>query len=172
MKTMPINMTSGQLPFVKHTRFVAGIDPDIERSGLAIWDRVTNTPVFFKALPIHQLQMTVLEYGPQDLTLYVEAGWLNQGFYSYYQPQLPDGFSTWSKKNQQAYMFQRGCDVGRNHGAGQVICHFFRANGYNVVEWKPQSGKWDAALLKRITGIATRTNQEVRDALKLAYLNR
>jgi hypothetical protein len=153
-------------------QFVLGIDPDKNQSGFAVWSYPQNK--FVKHVPLYfaELQETCLGYDPYDCVVYLEAGWLNEGRNKYQSKTLPKDFDTWSRARREAYIFERGCDVGINFGAGFAITHVLRANGYTVNHYCPKTAKWDPAALRRYTGITALTNQDTRDAIRAAYLNR
>lgn len=153
-------------------RYVIGIDPDKNESGFAVYDRQTRSWVTYKALLFPDLQTACFDYKPDECEVHIEAGWLNDGMNKYQSKTLPKDFDTWSRARREAYIFQRGCDVGVNFGAGHAITHVLKANGFAVYHYCPQTAKWDHALQMRITGITKRVNQDVRDAIRAAYLNR
>jgi len=167
-------MTINQVPTnrLAKRQFVIGIDPDKNESGFAVWDRNLNKFIMHVALLFPKLQETCFEFDSATCEIYLEAGWENKGANSYQSKTLPADFARWSRARREAYIFQRGCDVGINFGAGWAITHVLRANGYLLHHYRPKTRKWDATLLKQITGIAARTNQDVRDAIRAAYLNR
>lgn len=164
---------SYQLPINRpaRRRYVIGIDPDKNESGFAVYDRQSKTWVTFGKLFFSDLQEACFIYKPDECQIYLEAGWLNKGANKYQSKTLPKDFATWSRVRREAYIFQRGCDVGTNFGAGFAILHVLRANGYSVTEYCPKTAKWDATALRRYTGITAMTTEDVRDAIRAVYLN-
>ncbi len=159
-----------QLPIARQTPLIAGIDPDIDKSGLAIWSRKDRKYTVLKVLPFAELQETLCSYDPAELSVVVEAAWLNGDImYRHHEKNLPKDFNKWTIEGRYAYMFKRGTDVGRNFAVGQTLVHYLKANGYDVEERKPESKKWDSATFQSLTKLKIRTNQEVRDAAKLVF---
>lgn len=148
-------------------RYAVGIDPDIERSGYAVYDRAERKLVTVTTLSITELVNQVQQITPGTATFYVEAGWLNKGYHHY--ASLPTNLQSWSQKSRDAYLIRCGVDVGRNFGSGQTIVDLLRGKGHPVHEIRPQSAKWTAKTLLLVTGWKSRTNQDARDAAKLCF---
>ncbi|GAB3552899.1 hypothetical protein [Spirosoma fluminis] len=166
-------MTTYQLPNRRaKVQYCNGIDPDKVKSGFASYDRKTNTWVRYEALEPLPLLRASTEYKVNECEFFVEAGWQNQGMNTYQMETLPAGFARWPALRQWAYMFERGVSVGTNFGAGYWIISILKALNYTVHEYRPRTAKWDAKHLKLYTGITGRTNQDVRDSIRAAYLNR
>lgn len=153
---------------------VMAIDPDIEKSGVAILylgDKLINV----KNLSFHHL----LEYISHtyhksvadgcSIVIIVEAGYLNKA-------------SSWhihGGDNSRIAAF-KGESVGRNKQVGKLITEYCQHHGMNMIEQRPLKKIWGGRD-KKITheelntlltnaGINTikRTNQETRDAVLLA----
>lgn len=162
-----------QLPINRHKKpFICGVDPDVDKSGLAIWSRKENKWVLLQTLPFAAMQETITNYGFEQIQIVVEAGWKNKGMHKHHKNNLPKGFETWTPEGQWGYMFQRGVDVGRNHTVGETLAHYLTANRFEVIEWQPRVAKWNAAELALYTGLKMRTNQEIRDAIRAVWLNK
>nr|WP_293836858.1 hypothetical protein [uncultured Arsenicibacter sp.] len=158
-----------QLKIAQSARYLVGIDPDIERSGVAIFDNDSYSFHTLKVAGLSELQLLIFgQCPPKDTLIVVEAGWLH-GSIMYNKYSYPKGFDKWSDHSRLAWMFQRGSDVGRNFGIGQTICAVLRTNGYTIEERKPVSGKWDANTFIRITGEPKGHNEEIRDAVRTIY---
>lgn len=69
---------------------------------------------------------------------------------------------------QKAYL-RIAQNVGSNKRDAQLIHEFCTLNNIPILTVKPTTEKWDAIMLKKITGIDERTSQHVRDAIKLVY---
>ena len=147
---------------------VIGIDPDIDKSGVAYLN-VNNRTLEVSTLSFAQ----VVEYfnhvveqkkAGQSVIVVVEASWMMK--------------SNWHLKfgSRKEYAAATGYKVGQNHQTGKLICEMARAIGLEVLEhaplrkcWKGKDGKITADELKQITGLIGRTNQESRDAALLAW---
>jgi len=156
-----------QSTFPSPIKYAVGIDPDIKKSGLAVWSRIEKRLLYAKAVPFPKLLEILNQIKPGEALFFVDAGWLNGGYFHW----MPDNFDTWSKQSQKAYLIKRGIDVGRNFGVGQVIVTYLQAlHGLNAVhEIRPSTEKWSAEDLKRYTGWTKPTNPESRDAAKLCF---
>ncbi|UFH52525.1 hypothetical protein [Spirosoma sp. KNUC1025] len=159
---------SYQLPIHRpKCQFVAGIDPDLDKSGLVIYDRVEKA-WFCKTLTQHKLQEAIIgSYTTHELEIIVEAGWMNDSFF--HEEGFPDTFDKWPLQNKLAYVAKAASRVGENFGVGKSISHIFKANGYSVVEVAPTTAKWNADLFKRQTGLTHGYNEEIRDACRTMF---
>lgn len=161
-----MNITS-----MAHTRadIIIGIDPDAEKSGVAILERDTRTLTLktlafadlLECLQYQQRKATVKE---QRLVVVIEAGWLNAGnWHIHYSSSL-----------QKAAAIGRS--TGMNHQTGILlaeICKFW-GMAYETPKpllkcWKGKDRKITHEELASFTGITGRTNQEERDAALLAW---
>lgn len=147
---------------------VIGIDPDIDKSGVAYLN-VNNRTLEVSTLSFAQ----VVEYfnhvveqkkAGQSVIVVVEASWMMK--------------SNWHLKfgSRKEYAAATGYKVGQNHQTGKLLCEMARAIGLEVLEhaplrkcWKGKDGKITADELQQITGLIGRTNQESRDAALLAW---
>jgi len=142
----------------KNIRVVSiGIDPDLKKSGFAVWHKRIKTlelsvENFFDAtVMIHSYH----EAPNVKLIVFIEAGWLNKK--SNYRPGLtPAVRENIAKK------------VGQNHAVGQLFVEFCEINEINFRTVKPTMSKIDAKTFNRITGYKGFSNQEKRDAGMLA----
>lgn len=149
--------------------YVIGIDPDVENNGYAIIDMSTKAIAITTVSLPHLIELVKLAKAKANedgkmLTVYVEAGWLNQ---SNWHLRFRD-----SKERAAA----KGRAVGRNHQRGMDICEMLTWHGINVVEVPPLRKMWHGKDLKithdelvAIVGPCKHTNQEGRDAALLAW---
>lgn len=145
-------------------RLIIGIDPDVEKNGVATVDKQTNK-MQVSTLAFPQL-IEYLKDKSKDCTILVliEAGWLNH--------------SNWhlSPKITIQKAAQIGNATGRNHEIGRKIaemCEYYKIP-YKLIKplkkiWRGTDGKISAAEFSRITGCSSRTNQEMRDAGLIAW---
>ena len=117
---------------------IFGIDPDVDKSGLAILRFGPNG--FYTAsllnLDVPQLVqyvaaevMAVLQ-NKMTYTIQIEAGWLNKSHWHL------------SSKDSKASAAAKGNSVGRNHELGRTIVKFLRMAEANVEEAKPLPTMW------------------------------
>lgn len=149
---------------MEYTHYI-GIDPDVEKSGVAVLNKQT------KCLELHSLSFTELlnlfitqKASGNPSVVIVEAGWLNQGNWHlrYY-----DNIKVAARK---------GYDVGRNHEAGAKIIEAaryfnFEVRGVRPLKkcWRGKDGKITAEELAVFTGYTKKSNQDARDAGLLAW---
>ena len=148
---------------------IIGIDPDCEKSGLCIIDKDEKKVIKAEALPFPELIATIGLYKEADeiKCVYVEAGWLNRGNYH------------GRKGDSRAISAAKGEAVGRNAETGRKIIEMLRYNNIPVFEVKPLKKVWKGAggkisqseIMKMIPGFPKRSNQEVRDAALIAWVN-
>lgn len=137
-----------------------GIDPDTQKSGVAIWENKKLTLLnlsFFELLErIKTIALGANVLG-LDIVIVIEAGWLNK------------------KSNWHGHGFgegvasRTGAKVGANHETGKKIvemCEYLNMT-YELV--RPESKKVNAKFFKQLTKYEGRTNQETRDAAMLVF---
>ncbi|GAB4023340.1 hypothetical protein GCM10028808_73490 [Spirosoma migulaei] len=166
------HLDPSQLPIQSlRINYVVGIDPDIDKSGLAVYSRISKKLTYCDAVPFYKLLENLALIKPGDAIFRVDAGWLNKGFH--HQNALPDGFEKWDVESKLAYYFKLGTQVGRNFAVGQLIVGLLVAthgqDNVREVRPLPRNPKWSAEDLKRYTGWDARTNGDSRDAAKLCY---
>ena len=156
-------------------KIVIGIDPDVDKSGVAFLECSTRkleiTTLSFPDL-LDYLQWVKKQAGtnPQSVRVIIEAGWLNQ--------------SNWhlTARDTRAACAAKGNHAGRNHETGRKIAEMcdhwqipyelvkplaLKVRGFHL--WKGKDGKITQEELAAFTGIRGRTNQEGRDAALLAW---
>lgn len=144
---------------------IVGIDPDIDKSGVAYLERSTRK-LEVSSLSFAELidYFIFLQARTKDVVVVVEAGWLNKG----------NWHIRYSDNKGQACA--KGYQVGRNHETGRKIIEVALHFGFKVEEVKPlkkcwhgKDGKITHEELAYFTGIMGRTNQDGRDAALLAW---
>ena len=153
---------------MKNPAYIIGIDPDVDKSGVALLEVATRNII---AESMTFVQLTKYFYHIADsfqrdmVDIVVEASWTTaHNFHS-----LPT--------DSKAVAAKKSYHVGCNHQVGKCICDMAMAHGLNVVEqpplrkiWRGKDRKITHEELIAITGMtAKRTNQEVRDAVLLAW---
>lgn len=151
----------------RKVRLVVGIDPDVDKSGVGIIDLET------KEVSKADLKLPALiEYlqGIEDVMVIIEAGWKNKSNYHL-------------QNKGQWHASKIGADVGRNHEVSRIIGEFCEYHGipYRFVKplqkcYSGKDGKISHEELMELiedrgyTMAKCRTNQEVRDAIRLAIV--
>lgn len=137
-----------------------GIDPG-QTTGIAVWDGkkiVKDSCPFFGAIEIID---TWWQFHAPHIQVVIEDPNLNRPTFNRYQGKMDTKTILSMQKIAQ--------NVGMNKRDAQLIIEYCERHfvPYRIV--KPTTAKWDAKMLKALTGITDRTNQHVRDAIKLVY---
>lgn len=147
---------------------IIGIDPDSIKSGVAVVGvkhKVAHcASVMTFSEIVDYLQIAKEAFGDSAIVV-VEAGWLNL---NNWHLTMHDTLRTASAKGKM---------LGRCEQTGRLILEMAEHIGLDCVARKPLQKCWrgrDRKIthdeIKEITGITTRTNQESRDALLLAWV--
>lgn len=137
-------------------KFIIGIDPDVDKSGIAI---IEGNNVTLDNLTFFQLFELFKSFKEQNRKpiIYVECGFLNK--------------SNWHKKAGKSAAFNAkiGEYTGANFETAKKIvemCEYLRLSHVKI---KPTASKKDSDFFKKLTGISFATNQEQRDAYMLIH---
>ncbi|WNH10067.1 hypothetical protein [Thalassobellus suaedae] len=141
---------------MKPKKFIIGIDPDTEKSGVALKCEGNITLHNWRFFDLYDNLNNLQEDGVKMLVL-VEGGWLNK--------------SNWHKKEKgsAAINAKIGSHTGANHETGKKIVEMLEYLKIPHRVIKPTKTKIKAKLFKMITKIDVRTNQEQRDAYMLIH---
>ncbi|MGA6877478.1 hypothetical protein [Acinetobacter sp. AND/436] len=133
------------------TDLIIGIDPDLEKSGVAVLKdgslRVCNMS-FYDLSQYFEVNKSEIK------KVVIEAGWLNK----------KSNFRFGHSKSAGEKIAK---NVGENHATGKLLAEMAKECGLAVVLVKPTRTKLKAEDFNRITGWQGRTNQEQRDAAML-----
>lgn len=141
-----------------------GIDPDVDKSGIAAWDSKSKKFTLVSSMRIFSLFSAIdllNRKHKSDICVVVEAGYLNKKANHHNQPRQSKAAGEKIAKN-----------VGRNEQVGRIIVEYCAVNDIQVVEAKPLKKTWgkdgkskiNKDEFKRISGWGKVTNQESRDA--------
>jgi len=149
------------------SRYIAAIDPDIDKSGLAIYDNERHEWLYVDTIQLEDIpQLLAGRYPREQMTIYVESGWKND----------KSNF----KRGQKSSVSERiAMNVGMNHASSMLATRILKKNGWTVVEIAPlNKGKgllkdprkgWTAygrAYIEKYSGYTgKRLNSETRDAI-------
>jgi hypothetical protein len=160
---------SAENEMMKKPDIIIGIDPDTDKSGVAIVRTAgREVEVLSNSFPelldfLVTLRQNALLLGV-SVVVVVEASWKIS--------------TNWHiKRGDNARMIaQKGKDTGRCHEVGRKIVECARYFGLEVIEqlplkkiWKGKDGKITDEEIKAFIPIKGRTNQEQRDAALLAW---
>lgn len=163
------------LKTLKKVQYVIGIDPDVEKSGVAFLDCSTrmlevDTLSFADLLDYLLSVKRKAEVQQKHVRIIIEAGWLNKAHWHL------------SPKDTKQSAAAKGNSAGRNHEVGRKIAEMcehwqlpyelikplaLKVCGVNI--WKGPDGKITHNELSYFTGLTGRTNQEARDAALIAW---
>lgn len=132
-----------------------GIDPDVQFSGIGIYNSKTDEISGLKNGFFQTLEL-IKNYTLIDkVYIVIESGWQNKKYNYHY-----------SKNKYTAERIAN--NVGRNHQIGMLFEQFCQFYNIDYELKRPDSKKWTSAFLEHITGIKTK-NQDIIDAVKLIY---
>lgn len=144
---------------------LVGLDPDLHKSGLAVWDIENKVWIYAKATPNEDIDETLpLFCDPETAVVKLEAGWLIK------KANLRGGnYRTAQRKAK---------NVGENHAAGKMMHKILIKAGFTVILVSPLAkgplkslkGSWSdlgKQYIEKKTGISKGINDDVRDAIYL-----
>ena len=151
------------------SRVIIGIDPDIEKSGVAVLDPETRG-LTLSSLSFPEVVDLFFAYrarqvqGGLSVTVVVEAGWLNKGNWHI------------GKRGGKAYAATLGVSVGRNQETGRKLIEMAEHCGLKVSSIRPLLKVWSGPdrkitreELEQFTGPVGRCSQDARDAALIAW---
>lgn len=136
-----------------------GIDPDIDKSGVAIWHRQSEKLelLTYKFFDLFTFLQNLTQ--PESIMVVIEAGWLNRKS-NFRQGYVKNGvFVRFSKAKGESMAH----DVGRNAETGKKIVEMCEFLGLDYKLYKPTQKKTSPDQFHRITGQSVK-NQEKIDA--------
>ncbi|MEE8097714.1 hypothetical protein V3N00_15885 [Acinetobacter baumannii] len=138
----------------KEAQIIIGIDPDLEKSGVAILgnDLQLKNLTFPETVELFRNEQDSIK------KVVIEAGWENK------KANFRVGGGHSRQVNEQ--IARR---VGMNHATGILLAEIAQALGLAVLLVKPTKSKLNAEQFNKITGWQGRTNQEQRDAGMLIW---
>ena len=156
---------------LSHLDTVIGIDPDVDKNGVALLDCNTRTLsvttlTFPDLLDYLQYQKRQAEVSGRNVIVAVEAGWMNHG--------------NWHLKyrDNRNVAVAKGVHQGRNEQVSRIIGQMCERYGlrYEFIRplrkcWQGENGKITHDELAYFTGLRGRTNQEGRDAALIAWIH-
>ncbi|MDC5072901.1 hypothetical protein [Acinetobacter baumannii] len=139
----------------KEAQIIIGIDPDLEKSGVAV---LKDGSLRLDNMRFYDLTQYLEVNKGQIKKVVIEAGWQNKksNFHSFYGQTKSAGEAIARK-------------VGENHATGILLAEIAQALGLAVLLVKPTKSKLNAEQFNKITGWQGRTNQEQRDAGMLIW---
>ena len=169
------------MPYLQRKGTIIGVDPDIEKSGLAILRLETRTLEVgaFRFPELLDRIRKAREATPADerFSVFVEAGWLNKG--NWHVTESRNG-----KFSPQAWAAAVGASKGENGAVGKLLLECLEHDGINAIPKKPLRKCWrgpdrkitHAELVRecdlyRVNFKEKRSNQEERDAALLAIVS-
>ena len=159
-------------------KYIIGIDPDVYKNGLAIFDTSSGQLVECTAMDYDKLVETLVPYKLNSL-IRLESGWTvkksnwKQRSDRAFMGLLASGVPRETAKERASLIAQRQSkNVGENHGSGKIILNHLTNNGYEFELVKPcgaSSFFKDNDFFKKQTGWSKRTNNDARSAAALCY---
>lgn len=158
---------------MNHNRITIGIDPDVEKNGLAVIveDRVEVYSLpFWDLLNKVRMIKTEADINDQEVVAYIEASWKTTAVWHL------------AYKDNKQMAAKKGYGVGRNHQTGMLLAEGLKRMGLKVFEQTPLKKYWNGkdgkisqeeiAAFMNITTVPKKkpTNQEERDAALIAWV--
>ncbi len=133
---------------------IIGIDPDLEKSGVAI----LGDSLELKNLTFAETLELFKSHQDQIKKVVIESGWENKKSNFHHRIGQRKSVGERIAKN-----------VGENHATGKLLVEMAKYYGLVVHLVKPSRSKVKAEDFNRLTGWQGRTNQEQRDAALLIF---
>lgn len=146
------------------SKYIIGIDPDVDKSGFCLINRLEKKIVFLKSLTFFEMLNMLNAIDNADCVVYIE---------------VTNTKHNWHLQNDSKRVAAaKGYSVGRNAQVANLIvemCEYLNIE-YRKVKplkkfWHGSNRKITAKEFKHITGYEGSTNQEMRDAGLLAWVN-
>ena len=136
-----------------------GIDPDVKKSGVCVWDARSRSIDRLECLSFFDLfrRLESIAEHKEHVQVIVDAGWLNKS-----------NFHARAGMSHKANAIIGEC-TGANHETGKKIIEMCEYFGLPHELHRPTTSKVDADYFKKITGYCLTTNQEMRDAAMLVF---
>lgn len=134
-------------------QILIGIDPDTEKSGVAI----INGGLQLYNMTFFELYDFLFSFKTENVKVYIECGFLNGGN----RHKVFGGSLALNSKI--------GERIGANHEIAKKICEMCEYLKIEFTQVRPTKTKSNSSYFKMITGYNKRTNQEQRDACLLIW---
>lgn len=133
-----------------------GIDPDVEKSGIAVWDSELKQFDFIQRLTFWQI-IDVIDAYSEPIEVVIEAGWLSKK-------------SNWHGNTKQSKQVGETIakNVGRNHQIGILLEQYCKLSNIRCLLMPPR-GKVIESTFVNLTKWDSKTNQDERDAAMLVW---
>jgi hypothetical protein len=148
------------------TRYILGIDPDLEKSGIALLDRQRGE--FLKVSAVSFVEMSLILRGDvpdkDDITIVLEDSDLSTNWHV-------------NPRDNVHVAAAKGRSIGMCHATARHIKELAEYYRLQVVQMKPLRKCWKGPngkithdeCVQFMRNLPTRTNQEMRDAALLAW---
>lgn len=152
--------------------YTIGIDPDVEKNGVAVVEKETkklecSALTFAQTLDYLQWVCSRASEVGAEVKVYIEAGWLNR--------------TNWhlQRTDNRGQVVAKGVSQGRNEQVSRLLGEMCEAYGMQWQFVKPFRKVWSGRDRKithdelcAVTGMVYgRTNQEMRDAALIAWVS-
>lgn len=168
-----------EIRFKQDYKYIIGVDPDLYKSGFAVYDTERMELVECASYEYEDLIEKLLVYKGLHSLIRLEAGWLvkKSNWQSRqaisYNALKQSGLNPDAAWNKSCIIAQRQSkNVGENHASGKLIQRHLEKHGYQFELVKPcgaSSFFKDTVFFKKQTGWSKRTNNDARSAAALCY---
>lgn len=138
-----------------------GIDPDVDKSGFAIWNRVSKT-LFTTRYGFFDMYEILKAWERKEATVIViEAGWLNKK--ANFRSMITIGGKSVAASSK--IKERMASKTGRNEEVGKKIIEMCEYIGIDYKLVKPTRSKTTRVGYQKITGQATKNQEEIDAAM-------
>ena len=154
---------------MKREGYVIGIDPDVEKSGVALLDCAAREFKRVEAMKFPDVvdrfaELAAMKADGKDVVVVIEDSYLSANWHV-------------NPRDNKATAAAKGRSVGMCHATGRHLKECAEAYGLEVVPMKPLRKIWRGTdgkisheeAAQFMNGIPTRTSQDVRDSMLLAW---
>ncbi|MBN2776808.1 MAG: hypothetical protein JXR36_04155 [Bacteroidales bacterium] len=133
-----------------------GIDPDISKSGVAIYN-AENGEMYLKTMDFFNLMNYIL-VNSKNIIVCIESGYLNRKVNFH--------------RNSSKHVAEKiAMATGVNHAVGILLYQLCEKNNIDVIRYVPKKGqaKMSADDMSNIVGTKIKSNPETRDAFRALF---
>lgn len=143
---------------------VIGIDPAFRKNGFAMCIIDEN----------NELAFTMFKNGLQEFVRWIWQDAPDNAIVGVENSNLQN--VTFDMRGTKAVIARKSRNVGKNQAVSQMVVDLCREKwgNENVADISPRQkgAKWDADTFRKATGLTIQTNQDKRDAYKIAHLTK
>lgn len=135
-----------------------GIDPDVNKSGFAVWSKPKQKFLKIVALEFWQMIDEICQLDKENTTFILDSTFQSKK-------------SNWHSQKSVGVAGMIGRKVGKNNQVAELLIQYFDRNGYQYKIVNPAGKAFTNSdkNFKFLTGYKARTNKDMREAAILVY---